>query len=96
MNTTLLLKTNKALKDEASQVAKELGVPLTTVINAYLRQFVRDREIHISMEPSLSAKKLHELITLSDAMDKGKDIGIRTTKHEVVCTPKMRGPIMEF
>lgn len=78
MNTTLLLKTNKSLKDEASRVAKELGVPLTTVVNAYLRQFVRDREIHISIEPLLSTKKLKELIAISDDMDKGKNIGIKT------------------
>ena len=77
-NTTLLLKTTKALKNEASLVAKELGVPLTTVINAYLRQFVREREIHISMEPLLSTSKLKELMTISDNMDSGKKIGIKT------------------
>jgi antitoxin component of RelBE/YafQ-DinJ toxin-antitoxin module len=82
MNTTILLKTNKALKDEASRVAKELGVPLTTVVNAYLRQFVRDREIHISMEPLLSTKKLKELFALSDDMDNGKNIGIKTNKPD--------------
>jgi addiction module RelB/DinJ family antitoxin len=78
MNTTILLKTDKTLKDEASRVAKELGVPLTTVMNAYLRQFVRDREIRISIEPQLSDKKLKELIAISDEMDKGKNIGIKT------------------
>lgn len=82
MNTTLLLKTNKALKDEASRVAKELGVPLTTVVNAYLRQFVRDREIHISMEPILSAKKLKELLIISNDMDNNKNIGIKTNKSD--------------
>ena len=78
MNTTLLLKTDKALKDEASRVAKELGVPLTTVINAYLRQFVRDRKISLSMEPQLSQKKLKELIAISAEMDYGRNIGIKT------------------
>lgn len=69
MTTTLLLKTDKALKDEASRVAKELGVPLTTVINAYLRQFVRDRQITISLDPQLSDKKLKELLDISAEMD---------------------------
>lgn len=82
MDTTLLLKTNKALKQEASRVAKELGVPLTTVINAYLRQFVRDREVHLSMTPLLSTKKLKELIAISHAMDTGKNIGMRTNNPE--------------
>ena len=69
MNTTILLKTDKTLKDEASRVAKELGVPLTTVINTYLRQFVRDRSISLSMEPQLSPKKFKELLAISSEMD---------------------------
>ncbi|MFZ2832221.1 MAG: hypothetical protein WAZ40_03650 [Minisyncoccia bacterium] len=70
MNTTILLKTDKALKEEASRVAKELGVPLTTVMNAYLRQFVRDRRISLSVEPQLSDKKLKELLAISAEMDR--------------------------
>lgn len=82
MNTTILLKTDKALKDEASRVAREMGVPLTTVMNAYLRQFVRDRSISLSIEPQLSSKKLRELIAISDEMDKGKNIGFTTDDPE--------------
>ncbi|HBB44353.1 MAG: Toxin-antitoxin system protein [Parcubacteria group bacterium GW2011_GWA1_44_13] len=69
MNTTILLKTDKELKNKASRVAKELGVPLTTVMNAYLRQFVRDRRISLSIEPQLSDKKLKELLAISAEMD---------------------------
>ncbi len=58
MNTTILLKTDKELKNEASRVAKELGVPLTTVMNAYLRQFVRDRRISLSVDPTPNIAKL--------------------------------------
>ena len=69
MNTTILLKTDKELKNKASRVAKELGGPLTTVMNAYLRQFVRDRRISLSIEPQLSDKKLKELLAISAEMD---------------------------
>lgn len=48
MNTTLTIKTDKALKGDAQKVAEILGVPLTTIINAMLRQFVRDKEITLS------------------------------------------------
>lgn len=78
----MLIKTNKALKDEASRLAKELGIPLTTVINAYLGQFVREQKISLSLEPSLSQKKMRELLTIADDMDKGKNIGIRTNNQE--------------
>lgn len=70
MDTTILLKTNKALKDEASKVAKELGVPLTTVINAYLRQFVRERQVVLSMNPLPTKKKIALWESISDEMDR--------------------------
>ena len=82
METTMLIKTNKALKNEASRIAKELGIPLTTVINAYLGQFIRDQKISLSIEPTLSQKKLRELLTIVSDMDAGKNIGIKTSKKE--------------
>jgi addiction module RelB/DinJ family antitoxin len=48
MNTTLTIKTPKKLRDEAKKTAEKIGVPLTTVVNAMLRQFVLDQEITLS------------------------------------------------
>jgi addiction module RelB/DinJ family antitoxin len=48
MNTTLTIKTDKELRDAAKKAAHELGVPLGTVLNALMRQFVRDKEIVLS------------------------------------------------
>ena len=48
MNTTLTIKTDKGLRNVAKKTASDLGVPLGTVINAMIRQFVRDREITLS------------------------------------------------
>lgn len=44
MDTTLMIKTNKKLRDDAKLVASELGVPLTTIVNALLKQFVREKK----------------------------------------------------
>ncbi|MDP3900852.1 MAG: type II toxin-antitoxin system RelB/DinJ family antitoxin [bacterium] len=49
MNTTLTIKTNKKLRNAAKKTAEEMGVPLTTVVNAMLKQFVRDKEIILSV-----------------------------------------------
>jgi len=51
MNTHTILnfKTDKKLKTEAKRVAEEIGVPLSTVLNAFLKQFVRDKEITLSL-----------------------------------------------
>lgn len=77
MNTTILLKTDKGLKNEASRVAKELGVPLTTVMNAYLRQFVRERQITISLEPMPNKVKL----ALWESISKDADKEMKTAKR---------------
>ena len=47
-HTIINVKTDKKLKAEAKRVSEELGVPLSTVINAFLKQFVRDKEITLS------------------------------------------------
>jgi addiction module RelB/DinJ family antitoxin len=50
MNTSTILnvKIDKKLKAEAQKVSAELGVPLSTVVNAFLKQFVREKEVTFS------------------------------------------------
>ena len=43
MNTTLTIKMPKKLRDDAKKTASEMGIPLTTAVNAMVKQFVRDR-----------------------------------------------------
>ena len=45
MDTTLTIKTKKTLRNEVKKTAAELGIPVTTAINAMMRQFVRDRRL---------------------------------------------------
>jgi antitoxin component of RelBE/YafQ-DinJ toxin-antitoxin module len=44
MDTTMLIKTNKVLKQRAQKLAKEMGLPLGTLVNNYLRNFIIDRQ----------------------------------------------------
>ncbi|OGI93627.1 hypothetical protein A3A03_01340 [Candidatus Nomurabacteria bacterium RIFCSPLOWO2_01_FULL_40_18] len=44
MDTTMLIKTNKVLKQRAQRLAKEMGLPLGTLVNNYLRNFIIDRQ----------------------------------------------------
>jgi len=46
--TTLLIKTDKRTKIQAQRTAQKLGLPLGTIINALLRQFVLQKEITLS------------------------------------------------
>ncbi len=58
--TLLTVKTDKKLKKEAGELAEELGLPLGTVVNAFLRQFVEDRSITFSrgLRPTPYLQKL--------------------------------------
>lgn len=54
MDTTILIKTNKDIKLKAQELAQDLGLSLTDVINASLRQFVVNQGITISKIPTES------------------------------------------
>ncbi|MEK9167571.1 MAG: type II toxin-antitoxin system antitoxin, RelB/DinJ family [Patescibacteria group bacterium] len=60
MKTLLNVKVDKIIKDEAKKLAYELGLPLSTVVNGYLRQFIRDREIEFSapLKPTPYLKRI--------------------------------------
>lgn len=58
--TVMSVKTDKELKEEAQKLAKQMGFPLGTLINAFLRQFIRDKAVNFSMEPSYRMSKALE------------------------------------
>ena len=83
MKTSVInVKTDKDIKKSAQRVAEELGLSLSTVINAYLRQFVRNKEIHLSAAPHMSAE-LEEFLRRLEAMQ--KTAGPNT---EIIISPK--------
>ncbi len=53
MKTVLNVKTDVNVKKEAQKIAKDIGLPLSTVVNAYLKEFIRERSVRFSVEPQL-------------------------------------------
>lgn len=49
MKTLLSVKTDREIKLGAQRAAAELGLPLGTIINAFLRQLARDKEVVFSV-----------------------------------------------
>ena len=47
------IKTDKEVKERAQEIARELGLPLSSVVNAYLKEFVRERAVRFSVEPEI-------------------------------------------
>ncbi|PIT96830.1 hypothetical protein COT82_01170 [Candidatus Campbellbacteria bacterium CG10_big_fil_rev_8_21_14_0_10_35_52] len=62
MQTILNIKTDKKLKENAKKIAKNIGVPLSTVINSFLKQFVRDEEVTFSAKDYKITPYLEELV----------------------------------
>ncbi len=61
MKTMLNIKIDAKLKMQAKKTAEELGMPLSTVASALIRQFVREKEIHLSI-PLKPSKYLVDVI----------------------------------
>ena len=60
--TILSIKLDKKIKEDAQRISKELGLPLGTAINAFLKQFIRDREIVLSSNEFMPSAYLREII----------------------------------
>ena len=55
MNTAVIItKTEPEIKQEAQKVARKLGISLSSLVNAYLKQVVRTRRVEFDLgeEPS--------------------------------------------
>ena len=44
MKTLISVKIDQDIKTKAQNLTQELGIPLSTLVNAYLRQFVRKKK----------------------------------------------------
>ena len=58
-STTILIKTDKVVKNAAKKAAEEIGIPLSTILNAYLRAFARERrvEFEVPSVPNAATRK---------------------------------------
>ena len=51
MSTVVVnIKTESEVKQKAQQVAKDLGISLSALINAYLKQLIRTKKVEFSLD----------------------------------------------
>jgi addiction module RelB/DinJ family antitoxin len=74
MKTMINIKADRKVKEKAQRVARELGLPLSTVINAYLRQFIRNKEVHFFIEGELKPSVKRRLDRLQKDVKEGKNL----------------------
>ena len=72
--TTINIKADKEIKEKAQKVARDLGMPLSTVINAYLNQFIRTKEVHFYLEGELKPSVKRRLNRLQKDVLRGKNL----------------------
>jgi addiction module RelB/DinJ family antitoxin len=61
MKTVLNVKTDKDVKEKAQALAKHLGIPLSTVVNAQLKSFIESGEFKLTREPELRPEVIKEI-----------------------------------
>lgn len=72
--TILNVKTDVDVKKRAQDIARELGVPLSIVVNAYLKEFVRERSVRFSLDPEPREEIAAILRRASDDYKKRRNI----------------------
>ena len=90
--TLLTIKTDKKVKAEAQKTAEKLGLPLGTVVNAFLKQFVRDQAFTVSLAHMPSdylemiledaEKDIATKISTSESFATGKEVGAYLRKQK--------------
>lgn len=84
MKTIINIKADQEVKTKAKKIAGDLGLSLSAIINAYLKQFIRNKNVYFSAMPSMSCE-LEEILekiekdikqnkNISPALSSAKDL----------------------
>lgn len=67
------IKTDPKLKKDVQRVAQELGLPVGTIINALMRDIVRERRIVFAAPPALNRRTQRLLQSIDRDIKAGKN-----------------------
>jgi len=72
--TVLNVKIDKELKKQAQEVAKTVGIPMSIVVAANLKDFIRTRTVTITDVPQLKPEVIAELAKIERDVKKRTDL----------------------
>ncbi len=73
---------DRTVKDKAQQLASDLGLSLSTLVNAQLKQFVRDKHLVLANKPRRMSPELERLLdTIERDVQQSKNI-THTTRNK--------------
>ncbi|HEY1645649.1 MAG TPA: hypothetical protein VGF75_04725 [Candidatus Saccharimonadales bacterium] len=73
--TILSLKTKKQVKELAQLRAKQLGIPLGTLVNAFLRNLGQTGEVHFTISEPITPRIAEIIEEMRAEIDKGEVYG---------------------
>ena len=90
MHTVISVKVDKEIKAQAQEIAKSVGVPLGTLINAYLRQLVTTRRVELYAPEKMTTKLEKAIAAIEADIVQGKNLSpkFKTAKEAVAWLSK--------
>ena len=84
MKTMLNIKTDVNVKRAAQKVASDIGVPLSTIVNAQLKQFIAERRVVLRAPEVPNARTAKILDQARKDFEKGRNVSPAFTNAEDV------------
>jgi antitoxin component of RelBE/YafQ-DinJ toxin-antitoxin module len=72
---------DKKVKAAAHRAARDIGIPLSTVVGAYLRKFARDREVYFNAPLVPTPKAARWIREARKEFDEGKTKSFATMEE---------------
>ncbi len=74
MKTLISIKTDVEVKRGIQEIAEELGIPLSTIVNAYFKRLLRERRVDFSLPLRPNKKTAKLLREAHEDYKKGRNI----------------------
>ena len=74
MKTVINIKIDKGIKEKAQKVAKDLGIPLGTVIKNYLNDFIEEERVVFANHPTPNTQTRKRLNAALKDVREGKNL----------------------
>ena len=82
MKTVIHIKTDPEIKKTAQKTAESLGLSLSAVMNAYLRQFISSKEVHVSAIPRMTPELERLLAGVEKDVRHGRNLSLAFSTAE--------------
>lgn len=86
MRDTIHVKMDRRVKAHAQEVAERLGLSLSAIVNAYLRQLIRTGEVRLTTAPRMSPELERLLGKVETDIRRGRHLSKPVTTAEELDT----------